>query len=56
MSTPYTGPERRSTPRPTRKSSFQRVLDITFETLRRQESTRPKVPPSSTIDSKTKEA
>ena len=55
MSTPYTGPERRSTPRPTRKSSFQRVLDITFETLRRQEGTRPSIP-ASTIDKKQKEA
>ena len=53
MSTPYTGPERRKTPRPVRKGNFQRVLDITYETLRRQEGTRPSIPVS-TIDSKTK--
>lgn len=52
----YTGPDRRKTPRPVRKGNFQRVLDITFETLRRQEGTRPKVPSSSTIDLKPKEA
>jgi hypothetical protein len=50
--TNYSGPERRLRPRPV--STFQRLMDISFNAARKLESTGTKVPPS-TIDKKKKE-